>query len=77
MSELLINLFYGYWFMGAVFGLYFIGWGAARLDDEAKTMIWPVRLLLLPGSIALWPLLLRKLMQHHSPAHTDSNSSLP
>ena len=77
MTEILVNLFYGYWLLGAVFGLYFIGWGAARLDDEAKTMSLGVRLLLLPGSIALWPVLLRKLIQHRSPAHTDSNPSQP
>ena len=73
MSELLVNLFYGYWLIGFVFGLYFIGAGAARLDNEAKTMTWVVRLFLLPGSVALWPLLLHKVIQ--TPA--SSKSVLP
>ena len=72
MIATLINLFYGYWLLGTVFGLYFVSWGAARLDDEAKTMSWPVRLLLLPGSIALWPLLLGKLLKRRpSPANAN------
>jgi hypothetical protein len=77
MIETFIMLFYGYLFVGAVFGLYFIGWGASRLDEEAKTLSLVVRLLLLPGSIALWPLLLRKLLQHQPPSPTDSKPSLP
>ncbi|NIJ52269.1 hypothetical protein FHS68_001425 [Dyadobacter arcticus] len=77
MIDTLIKMFYGYWLLGAVFGLYFVGWGAARLDEEAKTMTPAVRLLLLPGSITLWPLLVWKLVQPHSPSRTDSKPLLP
>ncbi|WP_080055776.1 hypothetical protein [Spirosoma aerolatum] len=73
MIELLVMLFYGYVRAGVVFGVYFIGWGAARIDHEAKDMSLAVRLLLLPGSVALWPLLLQKLLRHRSSSPTDSN----
>ncbi|RIV24013.1 hypothetical protein DYU11_13700 [Fibrisoma montanum] len=59
--ELLVTLFYGYLVSGAVFGVYFAGWGAARLDPEAHQMPVMLRLLLWPASVALWPLLLWKL----------------
>jgi hypothetical protein len=58
----IVTLFYGYWLVGAVFGLYFVIWGAARLDHDAEAMTWQMRLILLPGSVALWPLLLGKLL---------------
>lgn len=60
-TELLINLFYGYCVLGAAFGVYFVGWGAARMDTEAHEMPFTLRLLLWPASVALWPLLLWKL----------------
>jgi hypothetical protein len=58
----LVYAFYGYVLLGLVFGLYFIGWGAARLDAEAGHLPVALRLLLLPASVALWPLLLAKLI---------------
>ena len=58
----LVYLIYGYVLLGSVFGLYFIGWGAARLDAEAGHMPVTLRLLLLPASVALWPLLLTALI---------------
>ncbi|WP_144051651.1 hypothetical protein [Fibrisoma limi] len=59
--ELLVYLFYSYLTVGALFGLYFVGWGAARLDTEAHQMPSMLRILLWPASVALWPLLMRKL----------------
>lgn len=60
-AELLINGFYGYLGVGAIFGVYFVGWGAARIDPEAHGMPIALKLLLWPASVALWPLLLAKL----------------
>lgn len=42
---------------GFLFGLAFISVGAGRLDPGARGTSLPFRLILLPGSIALWPLL--------------------
>ncbi len=64
MIETFVSIFYGYWLVGAVFGLYFVIWGAARIDHDAEALTWQMRLILLPGSVALWPLLLGKLLDH-------------
>lgn len=57
---LLISLYLG---VGLLFGLTFITWGVERLDHATKGTSWVFRLLLLPGSIVLWPLLARCWMQ--------------
>ena len=57
---LLIGLYLG---VGLLFGLPFITWGVECLDHATKGTSWHFRLLLLPGSIALWPWLARRWMQ--------------
>ena len=45
---------------GAAFGLWFIALGAPRCDPMAARAPLRVRLLFLPGAVAVWPLLLSK-----------------
>jgi hypothetical protein len=52
---------------GAVFGCVCLVRGLHRLDDAAKAMPWPARLLVLPGLVALWPLMLAKWLRHSQP----------
>lgn len=47
-----------YALIGMVFGLYFIFWGIRREPLAGKGII--LRLLLLPGAILVWPLLLKE-----------------
>lgn len=49
--------------LGLVFGLYFFWAGAAKLDPAIKESKWTVKLLLLPGAMALWAVLLAKLIK--------------
>lgn len=65
MIELLVSLFYGYLLLGAVFGVYFVIWGAARIDPDAHGMPISLRLLLWPGAVALWPVLGVKVFYNH------------
>lgn len=60
--ELLVSLFYGYLALGALFGIYFVGWGAPLIDAEARGMPLRLRVLLWPASAALWPVLLQKVL---------------
>lgn len=61
--NLLFPLSLGYVGVGLVFGLFFITKGLAILDPVAKGAPVGFRLLMLPGSAALWPLLLTKLLR--------------
>ena len=63
LIELLVTVFYGYAGLGAIFGIYFVVWGAARIDPNAHKLPILLRLLLWPGAMALWPVLLLKVGQ--------------
>lgn len=58
-----VNIFYLYLLAGAVFAALFVWRGAAALDEAAKGISWKTRALLFPGSVALWPVLLRKWLR--------------
>jgi len=65
--EVVISIFIGflgiYFALGLMFGIYFFVKGATRIDPLIADSKWTVRLLLLPGSIGLWPILLAKLLK--------------
>ncbi len=58
--KFLVNVFYLYLLAGAIFAALFVWRGAAMLDEAVKGISWKTRALLIPGSAALWPVLLRK-----------------
>jgi hypothetical protein len=41
--------------------------GLARIDAGARDMPWSARLLILPGLVALWPLMLVKCLEQKAP----------
>jgi hypothetical protein len=47
-----------YLITGLIFGVAFVTSLAGRLDANAREGSWGFRLLILPGAIALWPLVL-------------------
>ncbi|MEZ4830217.1 MAG: hypothetical protein R3C61_28620 [Bacteroidia bacterium] len=49
-----------YLLSGLVFGLLFIFRGIDRVDEGAKGAGWGFRIIVLPGVVALWPVLLAK-----------------
>lgn len=51
-----------YFALGFLFALYVVVLGATKLDPLMKDTKKVVRVLLFPGMIAIWPLLLRKLL---------------
>jgi len=63
----LLFLFYAYLAIGLVFGLWFVFKGIDRLDADIHGSSWRARLMLLPGTVGLWPVLLRKLFQPPAP----------
>lgn len=55
-----ILAFYAYALAGSVFAIFFTTLGVQRIDTLAKGSGPGFRLLIFPGSAALWPVLLRR-----------------
>ncbi len=64
MAHTIANVFVAaielYALAGAAFGIVFVTTGVARIDPAAKGSGAGFRLIILPGSAALWPLLLAR-----------------
>jgi len=50
---------------GLVFAVPFAIIGVTRIDENAVGSKWGFRLIIIPGSIVFWPLLLRKWLKAH------------
>ena len=60
--------------LGALFALAFAVRGVERLDPAARGATLGFRLIILPASIALWPLLLRRWLRGASSPPVESNA---
>ena len=49
--------------LGLVFAIAFVIFGVGKIDGNAVKGSWGFRLLILPGCMALWPLLLKRWLQ--------------
>lgn len=63
--------------VGVLFSVPFVAYGVSRVDPVARTSTWGFRLMILPGSVALWPVLLRRWLRGAPPpeertAHRDA-----
>jgi hypothetical protein len=63
-AELVLLVTVGYLMAGLVFGVVFVTVGVARIDPAARGTSATFRLLILPGSVALWPVLAAKWARH-------------
>ncbi|MGE0143832.1 MAG: hypothetical protein AB7I19_07960 [Planctomycetota bacterium] len=61
----IVELYLG---VGLLFGIWFVAVGASRSDVRMRTAPIPVRILLLPGAILLWPTCLARVITRSSPA---------
>jgi len=59
-AEWILNLLSGYAVIGLLFAIAFVATGISRLDPAAKGSGFGFRLIILPGVVALWPLLLAR-----------------
>lgn len=53
--------------LGVVFAVAFVFFGVKRIDPAAASGTWGFRVMIFPGSVALWPLLLRRWWLGSSP----------
>ena len=67
IPEIVVLLIAGYGVVGVLFALAFVSIGIGRIDPAAQTGGWGFRLLALPGSVALWPLLAMRWMRQQGP----------
>jgi len=49
--------------IGSIVAVPFVIFGIGRIDPAAKAAPWTFRALVLPGALALWPLLVRRWMR--------------
>jgi hypothetical protein len=49
-----------YLICGLLFAIPFVVMGAGKIDSQARHGGWGFRLLIIPGAMALWPLLARR-----------------
>lgn len=60
--QIIVSLLGFYFGIGFLFGIYFFFKGAFQLDELIEDSKWTVRLLLVPGAMGLWPILLLKII---------------
>jgi hypothetical protein len=69
-AEFIVGLVAGYLVAGLVFAAVFVVRGVAVIDPGAHDMPWSARLLILPGVVALWPLMLWKWISRQAQPDT-------
>ena len=68
-----VYAFYLYFGLGLLFAAAFVTTGVKRLDPNAKGSSVVFRLLILPGSAAFWPLLLRRWIRGYRDVPEERN----
>jgi hypothetical protein len=68
VATLFVDLLYLYGGIGTIFAIAFVLIGVKRIDPQALGTGWGFRLLIVPGSVAFWPvLLMRWALGPHDP----------
>jgi len=65
-AEQVIGLLAIYLLVGGLFGTLFVAVGVSRIDPMAKGSGIGFRLLILPGAVAFWPLLLYRWLRREN-----------
>jgi hypothetical protein len=60
--------------LGLAFAVAFVVRGVGRIDPAARDASWGFRLVVLPGVVALWPLLARRWWSGASAPPVESNA---
>jgi hypothetical protein len=73
-TNLIVWLVGIYAFIGLLFGLLFVTWGVSRIDPSARGAGVGFRLMVLPGVMALWPLMGRRWLRGMKGPPIESNA---
>lgn len=52
-----------YLFAGLVFAIPFVTRGITKIDEGTKGSTWGFRIIIIPGTMVFWPLLLKKWLK--------------
>ncbi|MBL0182535.1 MAG: hypothetical protein IPP96_09635 [Chitinophagaceae bacterium] len=63
-----------YLVMGMIFAIFFLSRGIEKMDTAAHGSGFGFRMIILPGTIALWPVLLKKWMNIKKIRHDKTAS---
>ena len=74
-ATLVVDLVAIYVGLGLLFAVPFVLWGAGRVDPVARESSWGFRLVVVPGVVALWPLLAKRWLfgPHGPPAEKNAH----
>lgn len=61
--SLLVDAFFGYMILGILFSIWFVFVGAKKLDDGVSETPWHFKLIIIPGAVFLWVILLAKIIK--------------
>ncbi len=73
LARALVAVFAGWVAIGALFAVAFACVGAGRVDHEARSGSFGFRVLIVPASVALWPLLLLRWIRASGEAPRERN----
>lgn len=62
VAEILLGMLAVYLAVGLIFALAFVMCGVQRLDPAAEKASWGFRMIILPGTMVLWPMLAARWM---------------
>lgn len=74
VATVIVLVFGVYVLIGVVFAVYFVTKGCNQIDPNARDGSRGFRVLIFPGAAALWPLLLRRLLQGQTQPPTETNA---
>ena len=74
IAEVFLILIGIYLLCGLVFAVPFALVGVSRIDPHASHGTWGFRLLIMPGTILLWPLLVRRWMKRFREPPEERNA---
>ena len=66
-ANLIVTLLGIYFAIGTVAALGFVMFGVQRIDPDARGVPVQARLLVFPGAVGLWPLILFKMLIQKAP----------
>lgn len=78
IAQAIVWLLGSYLLLGIVFAPFFITLGAGRIDPSVKQSSWGFRFAIVPGVIALWPLLASRWARgiQHPPIEQNAHRKL-